>query len=124
MSHDRTIKSHFISVTSILAGGFFVFAGAAMGNAVRAAEVPRYDKTTVAYGDLNLDSQQGTKVLYARLRNGAEVVCSSFESRDMSLRRLWQTCFDQAVAAAVVEVNKPGLTMLHKLTVNRSTVDP
>jgi len=123
MSHDTTIKSHLVSAAYILAASFFVFAGATMGDAVRAAEAPQYDKTIVAYGDLNLDSQQGTQVLYARLRNGAEVVCSAFESRDLSLKRIWQTCFDQAVAAAVVQVNKPGLTTLHKLTVNRSKVD-
>lgn len=120
MSHDTAIKSQFISTVSSMAVSFIVLAGAAMASTVQAAEAPQYDRTVVAYGDLNLDSQQGTKVLYARLRNGAEDVCSPFEGRDLFFKRLWQACFDQAVAAAVVQVNRPGLTTLHNQTVGRS----
>jgi UrcA family protein len=123
MSHNTKIKSQFISAASSLAASFIVFAGATMGGPVQAAEEAQYDRTVVAYGDLNLDSRQGTKVLYARLRNGAEDVCSSFEGRDLFFKRLWQACFDQAVAAAVVQVNRPGLTTLHSQTVNRPKGD-
>lgn len=119
MSHATTNKSQIISTVSILAASFILFSSAAMGGTAQAAEAPRYDRTLVAYGDLNLDSQQGTKMLYARLRNGAEDVCSSIDGRNLFLKRLWQSCFDQAVAAAVVQVNRPGLTTLHNQTVNR-----
>ncbi|HEY2664362.1 MAG TPA: UrcA family protein [Candidatus Binataceae bacterium] len=119
MSNHTTINRRFISIASML----IVFAGAAMSATVRAADEPQYDKTVVTYGDLNLDSQQGTKMLYARLRNGAEDVCSSIDGRNLFLKRLWQTCFDQAVAAAVVQVNSPGLTTLHNEAVNRSKGD-
>ncbi len=119
MSHDTTMKSQFTSIASILAAGIFVFIGGVLDSTARAAETPQYDRTIVTYGDLNLDSQPGAKALYARLRNGAEDVCSSFEGRDMFFKRLWQTCFDQAVAAAVVQINNPGLTTLHNQTVNR-----
>ncbi len=122
MIHKTTIKSQIISMASILTASSMFFASAAMGGTAQAAEVPRYDKTIVAFGDLNLDSQQGTKALYARLRNGAESVCSSFEGRDLFFKRLWQTCFDQAVAAAVVQVNRPSLTTLHSRTIGRSKV--
>jgi len=122
MSHGTTTKSQFIAA-SILAASFLILSGAAMGDTVQAFGTPQYDKTIVAFGDLNLDSQQGTRALYARLRNGAEDVCSSFEGRDLFFKRLWQTCFDQAVAAAVVQVNKPSLTTLHSQTVKRSKVD-
>jgi len=119
MSYDTTFKSQSISMASILVASFMVFAGAATGGSAQAAEAPRHDKTIVAYGDLNLDSRQGTKVLYARLRNGAEDVCSSIDGRNLFLKRLWQTCFDQAVAAAVMQVNRSSLTTLHNQTVNR-----
>ena len=108
---------------SILAASFIFLAGAAIGGTAQAAEEYQYDRTTVTYGDLNLDSRQGTKVLYARLRNGALDVCSSFEGRDLFFKRLWQACFDQALAAAVVQVNRPSLTTLHNQTINRSTDD-
>jgi UrcA family protein len=118
MSHDNTIKSRFVPMASI----FIVLAGAAMGGIVQAAE-PEYDRTTVAYGDLNLDSQQGAKALYARLRNGAKDVCYSFEGRDSFFKRVWRTCVDQAMATAVAQVNTPRLTTLHNQTINRSKGD-
>jgi UrcA family protein len=119
MRHHTTIKSQFIATAFILAASFSVFSGAALGGTAQAAEARQFDRSIVAYGDLNLGSPQGTKALYARLRNGAEDVCSSIDGRNLFLKRLWQTCFDQAVAAAVVQVNSPGLTTLHNETVNR-----
>ena len=115
----HTHKSQIVSAASILAASLFVFGGGAIGSAAQAAETPRYNRALVAYGDLNLESQQGTKALYARLRNGAEDACSSIDGRNLFLKRLWQTCFDQAVATAVAQVNRPGLTTLHNQTVNR-----
>jgi UrcA family protein len=120
MSHKPKIKSQINTMTALLAAGVVLFAGVATGATARPAETREYDKTVVSFGDLNLDSQQGTKALYARLRNGAEGVCASVEGRDLFFRRLWQTCFDQAVSAAVVEVNRPGLTSLHNQAVARS----
>jgi hypothetical protein len=38
----------------------------------------------------------------------------------MVQRGLWQTCFDNAVANAVVEVNKTTLSALHIQSGNRS----
>jgi UrcA family protein len=122
MSHETTIKSQFIAA-SILAASFLVLCSTAMGDTVQAVGTPLYDRTVVAFGDLNLESQQGAKALYARLRNGAEDVCSDFEGRDLFFKRLWQTCFDQAIAAAVVQINRPRLTTLHSQTVKRTTVD-
>jgi UrcA family protein len=116
MSYE-TIKSHAVS---ILGASFLVLSSAAMGGTIHAATAPQYDTATVTYGDLNLDSQQGAKALYARLRNSAEDVCASLDGRDLFFRRLRQDCFDQAVASAVAQINRPGLTTLHNQTVNRS----
>jgi UrcA family protein len=120
MSQNTTSKTHRISAASLFltAAASIVFAGSA--HAGTAAELTHFDRTVVEYGDLNLGSQLGTKVLYARLRNGAEDVCSSFEGRDLFFKRVWQACFEHAVAAAVLEVNSPGLTTLHNQTINRS----
>jgi UrcA family protein len=112
MNHGTTIKHALI-----------VFALAVTGGRVLAAEAPKYDTAIVAYGDLNLESKPGARALYARLRNGAEDVCASLEGRDLMFRRLWQNCFDQAVAAAVVKVDRPALTSLHNQSVNRSKGD-
>ena len=122
MSQETAVKTQSKSPASILAAGL-VLACAAMGARVHAAEAPQYESTVVAYGDLNLDSKQGAKALYARLRNGAEDVCSSFEGRDLFFKRLWQTCFDSAVATAVAQVNRSSVTTLHNQAVNRSKVE-
>ena len=121
MSHETTIKTQSISAASILAAGFLILGCLAMDGSVQAAE-QQYDRAIVAYGDLNLDSEQGAKALYARLRNGAEDVCSSFEGRDLAFKKLWQSCFDSAVASAVAQINRTGLTTLHNQTVSRSKV--
>ena len=70
----------------------------------------------VAYGDLNLETEAGAKVLYSRLRNAAKDVCAPLESRGMRPRRIWQNCFDNAVTTAVVQVNKTRVTALHNQT--------
>jgi UrcA family protein len=122
MSHKTTVQSRSIAA-SILAASSLILSCTAMGDTARSAEAPQYDRAVVTYGELNLDSQLGTTALYARLRNGAEDVCASLESRDLVFKRHWQTCFDQAVAAAVVQVNRPSLTALHNQTVDRSKGD-
>ena len=119
MSYETTIKTQSISAASILAAGFLTLGCIAMDSSVQAAE-PQYDRAIVAYGDLNLDSEQGARALYARLRNGAEDVCSSFEGRDLAFKKLWQSCFDTAVASAVAQINRTGLTSLHNQTLGRS----
>ncbi len=121
VSHETTIKTQSISAASFLAAGFLILGCLAMDGSVQAAE-QQYDRAIVAYGDLNLDSEQGAKALYARLRNGAEDVCSSFEGRDLAFKKLWQSCFDSAVASAVAQINRTGLTTLHNQTVSRSKV--
>jgi UrcA family protein len=119
VSYETKVKTQSISAASILAASFLTLGCLAMDGSVQAAE-PRYDRAIVAYGDLNLDSEQGAKALYARLRNGAEDVCSSFEGRDLAFKKLWQSCFDSAVASAVAQINRTGLTTLHTQTVSRS----
>jgi len=119
VSYETTINTRSLSAAFILAAGLLTFGGVAMDGSARAAE-PQYDKAIVAYGDLNLDSEQGAKALYARLRNGAEDVCSSLEGRDLAFKKLWQSCFDNAVAGAVTQINRPGLTTLHNQIVSHS----
>jgi UrcA family protein len=119
VSHETTIKTQSISSASIFAASLLTLGCLAMDGNAQAAEL-QYDRAVVAYGDLNLDSQQGTKALYARLRSGAEDVCFSFEGRDLALKKLWQSCFDNAMASAVAQINRPGLTTLHNQTVSRS----
>jgi len=67
----------------------------------------------VGYGDLNLNSERGVAVLYARLRNAARDVCRPFEGRDLDNQSRWNKCYEHAVAAAVSDINKPAVTAFH-----------
>ena len=116
---NTSIKTQSKLTASILAASFFALGCAAIG--AQAAESSQSLTKNVAYGDLNLDSDQGTKVLYARLRNAARYVCSPLEGRDLSQKNLWRACFDNALASAVVQINKTSVTALHNQTVNHST---
>jgi UrcA family protein len=111
------IKTQSKSIAFIMAVSFFALSCAA-ANARADADDWRQPLTKIVfYGDLNIDSDQGAKVLYARLRSAAKQVCFPLESRDL-IRNLWQRCFDGALASAVGKVNTARVTALHKQTVN------
>lgn len=98
------------STASMLAAGLFALICVASGAAL-AAEPSQPLTKIVHYGDLNLDSEQGAKVLYARLRGAARDVCIPLESVKMTHQ--WQNCFDNAVANAVRQINKTTVSALH-----------
>jgi UrcA family protein len=105
--------------TSMFAAGLFGFICAAGSVEALAAEPTQALTKIVHYGDLNLDSEQGAKVLYARLRSAARQVCSPLQSIDLSLQRQWEVCFNNAIANAVGEVNKTTVSALHAQMVYR-----
>ncbi len=112
----RSQSMAFISAASLVALGC-----AAIDSTAQAADAQQPLTRTVAYGDLNLDSEQGAKVLYARLRHAAEDVCFPLDSRDLAQKTAWQRCFNHAVASAVAQVNRATVTALHNQTVGHST---
>src|SRR5579871_2380748 len=111
---QTSIKAHSRSTTSILLVGFAAaLACVAHGRTVVAQPAQPLTKR-VAFGDLNLDSDQGAKVLYARLRQAAQYVCAPWEdSRDLQRRATWRRCVENSLSDAVQRINKPQLTSLH-----------
>jgi UrcA family protein len=102
------------SIASIVTASLAILGWATGAAPIQAAEQIDPPTKIVAYGDLNLETEAGAKVLYAR--NAATVVCAPLESRDLSLKTLWRNCFDNAVTTAVVQVNKTRVTALHNQT--------
>jgi UrcA family protein len=76
---------------------------------------------TVSYSDLNLASDQGSKVLYARIVSAARAVCGAndVDARDLHALALEQACETRAVAQAVQQVNMPTLAALHSAHLTR-----
>lgn len=71
---------------------------------------------TVSYADLNIASEAGARVLYARLQRASREAC---DVRSLtvagSVRRVTQTqaCYREALSAAVEEIDSEALTKIH-----------
>lgn len=66
---------------------------------------------TVKFADLNPSNVQGAQALYQRIASAAESVCSDLKpGRQLALMELYANCVQQAIAAAIVEVDRPALT--------------
>jgi len=68
----------------------------------------------VAFSDLNLDSDAGAKVFYMRLAAAANQVCAPLARRDLMLAPKWQSCYDNALGAAIASVDKSKVTALYQ----------
>jgi UrcA family protein len=108
------------SKTSMWAVGLFTLICATSGSGAMAADPSQPLTKIVHYGDLNLESEQGAKALYTRLRSAARHVCSPFEGIELSQQLLWNDCFNNAVTNAVGQVDKTMLSALHVQAANRS----
>jgi UrcA family protein len=102
--------------------GAFVIGVAILGAAHAAQPIVVDDvlTTKVQFGDLNVDSTAGAKILYGRLRTAAGIVCSPFQSEDLGMRAQWQRCYDGALASAVGKINNAALTQIHDKSTNPS----
>jgi UrcA family protein len=99
-----------MKIASIVAASLITLGFAAGASA--ADDIEQLSKI-VRYGDLNLETTAGAKVLYARIRSAAGEVCAPFEGRELTRQVRWHSCYDHAVESAVAQVDKPSLTALH-----------
>ena len=67
----------------------------------------------VSYGELNLNSEPGARVLYGRIRMAATQVCAPFKGDTIRHKTNWRECFDQAIARSVKTIDQPVLTAYH-----------
>jgi len=70
-------------------------------------------KQVVTYKDLNLNSNEGTQVLYRRIQGAANKVCGEVRARDLQGTSVKKSCLDRAISQAVAAVNSPMLTRVH-----------
>ena len=84
------------------------------GVAGAAAAATPARSVTVAYGDLNLSSTQGTDALYARIVSAARAVCGGGEVdiRNLEALAAERSCESNAIAQAVHAVHSPALAAL------------
>ena len=94
---------NLFTVASIIVFGF---AAANVANAD--PQVPQ--TLTVQFGDLDLSKPKGVDALFKRIKNAARDVCSEFEGRTLSKKRLHAECVDTALSTAVTRVDRPLLS--------------
>src|SRR5579863_7544852 len=100
------------TATKIIVASLVSFAGITSSAQAHAASAQVLSKT-VTYDARMLNSEQGARTLYARLRSAAGEVCSPYESRELSRRAVWQSCVHNAVESAVLKVNSPLVSAVH-----------
>jgi UrcA family protein len=103
LTFQEIAMKNFFTVVSIIVLGF------ATANVANAD--PQAPKTlTVQFGDLNLDNAQGVAALFKRIKNAARNVCSEFEGRTLTHKRLYADCVDTALSTAIARVDRPALS--------------
>jgi UrcA family protein len=87
-----------------------------LANAATADAVPT---VTVRYSDLDLRSDAGSAVLYARLVSAAHQVCPAADNRNLGALAAVRACERQAIANAVRDVNSPKLAAIYSARARR-----
>ena len=116
----NSIKAPSRSITSMIFVTFVALAGAAASGTVVAQPYGQVSAKKVTYGDLNLETEAGAKVLYARLRQAAQDVCSLYQSDELARKMVWRTCVENSLSHAVGRINKPQVTALHNKGTGRA----
>jgi len=67
----------------------------------------------VSYADLDISKPPGAKVLYRRITAAAHEVCTFEGVKELAASYRYRDCIDQAIDAAVQQVNSAALSELH-----------
>ena len=109
-TYPPSVRLTVASVFAIAAAGLFA-------TGASAAAPDRIAKVTVNFAELDLDKPAGVKVLYKRLRNASKSVCGGWEA--VRIHSSAKRCYDAALSQAVFDVNKPLLSELHGVELER-----
>lgn len=70
-------------------------------------------QVVVNYTDLDLSKEADARSLYARLQRAAERVCGdNTDLRNLSMKRVYDACFQKSLSRAVNEVNHSAVTAM------------
>ncbi len=74
-------------------------------------------KASVSYADLNLESEEGVRVLYRRLKRASQKVCGIRPKKiyGSSVYHMWesQRCYRATLSHSVDKVDNDDLTRMH-----------
>ena len=116
---------NFASVKSnrVVVGRIAVLVGCLLAGTVGAAQAATSEDAVptvvVRYGDLDLSTTEGARVLYQRISVAAHQVCSFENSRAVSQIGKNRACREAAIERAVNAVNNPQLVAMRSEHVKR-----
>jgi UrcA family protein len=103
----------------ILACGLAVFLLGSTATAALASPFDRIPSVTVHFEELDLSRPAGARVLYKRIERAAFKVCEDSVGAIAVRRIKTGSCYQNAVANAVAEVNRPQLYAIHRASLPR-----
>jgi len=86
--------------------------------AAASAETP---SITVRYGDLDLSHAAGAAILYSRVHAAANLACAQFEGRAVASFFRKEACVQQAVARAILAIDKPMVSEVYAARTGAAT---
>lgn len=93
------------------------FTALTFGAAAHAGDAPltaTVATTTVSYTDLNLAKQDDAQTLYGRLQRASDRVCVQYkEQRDLRKMKLYNACYQDALARAVDSVGHASVQAMY-----------
>ena len=111
MKESKLFKKFVVTfVVTVLGGPAVVLASTHPFNEI---EGP---KASVSYADLNLESEEGVRVLYRRLQHASREVCSPKSlkiTRSPFINYQVRGCYRHTLSDAINKVNNEGLTRIH-----------
>jgi UrcA family protein len=83
--------------------------------AYSASAEPKVKSQSVSFADLDLSKPAGAQTLYKRIQKAARHVCGPIDKYTYVIpRKAFRECYEEAIAAAVAQVDRPSLTALHR----------
>ena len=110
MKDSKLFKSLVATFVVIVLGGPAVVLAHTPGDFFQDGNV------AVSYKDLNLESEQGARVLYRRLQNASKDVCGvTHWNIAVAVGRITKArqCYSDALSNAVAEIDNDDLTRIH-----------
>ena len=102
----------------LIAGTTFVLSLGSSG-AFASASDDGVRRVTVHYGELDVSRPAGAQVLYGRIQRAALEVCSESSGLFGEVRTQASSCYLNAVADAVAQVNSPQLLAVYRARMAR-----
>jgi UrcA family protein len=108
MSTAKNVVARFVVAFGVAALSF----GAASAHASDQSDAA-IAKTVVDYSDLDLSKEADVRSLYARLQRASNRVCGDNKDlRNLSMKRVYDACYEQSLSRAVDAVNHSAVTAM------------